>query len=151
MHIALETCIYRVSNVGPHFINCVVDCQNYGPNWSLYHDIERSVAPKLSVFVTASIVASCILLRPVHWACSWIVSRHTLMMSRHKLYSVVLFLLREECLRSRHKTCLHPTSHVLVLLEFVTKNNCFSVFQLCRYRVSLSSQQFLSRQETLWS
>ena len=53
-HIALEVCIYRVSNVGLYFINCVVDPQNYGPNWSLCRDIKRSIATKLSVFVVAS-------------------------------------------------------------------------------------------------
>ena len=58
-HIALEACIYRLSNVGPHFINCVVDPQNSGPNWSLCRDIERFVATELSVFVTTSVVASC--------------------------------------------------------------------------------------------
>ena len=36
-------CIYKLSNVGPHFINCVVDPQNYGPNWSLCRNIKRSV------------------------------------------------------------------------------------------------------------
>ena len=65
MHIAIEVCIYRLSNVGSHFINCVVDSQNSGPNWSLCRDIERSVATELSVFVAASVVASCILSRPV--------------------------------------------------------------------------------------
>ena len=69
-HIALEACIYRLSNVGPHFINCIVDSHNSGPNWSLCRDIERSVTTKLSVFVAASVVASCIMLRPVLWACS---------------------------------------------------------------------------------
>ena len=55
--------------------------QNSGPNWFLYRDIERSVLTELSVFVAASVVASCVLLQPVLWACSWIVSRHTLIMS----------------------------------------------------------------------
>ena len=64
-HIALEVCIYRLFNVGPHFINYVVDPQNFGLNWSLCSDIKRSVATELSVFVTASIVASCFLSRPV--------------------------------------------------------------------------------------
>ena len=64
-HIALETSIYRLSNVGLHFINCVVDPQNYGPKWSLCRDIESSVVTELSVFVAASIVAYCFLSRPV--------------------------------------------------------------------------------------
>ena len=50
-HIALEVCVYRLSNIGPHFINCIVDPQNYGPNWSLCRDIESSVTIELSVFV----------------------------------------------------------------------------------------------------
>ena len=64
-HIALEASIYRHSNVGLHFINCVVDPQNSGPNWSLCRDIESSIATELSVFVAASVVASCFLSRPV--------------------------------------------------------------------------------------
>ena len=60
-HIALEACIYMFSNVEPHLINCVMDSQNYVPNWSLCRDIERSVATELSVFVAASVVASCIM------------------------------------------------------------------------------------------
>ena len=59
MPIALEACIYRLSNVEPHFINCVVDPQNFDPNWSLCRDIERFVATELSVFVASSVVASC--------------------------------------------------------------------------------------------
>ena len=114
-----KMCIYRLFNVRPHFINCVVDSQNSSPNWSLCRDIKRFVVIALSVFVTVSVVASCILSRPILWACSWIVSQHTLIMSRHNLYSAVLFLLRQECLVSRHQTCLHSASHVLVLLEFV--------------------------------
>ena len=50
-HSSLGAYIYRISNVGPHFINCIVDPQNYGPNWSLYHDIERYFATEFSVFV----------------------------------------------------------------------------------------------------
>ena len=42
-HIALEACIYRLSNVEPHFINCVVDPQNSCPNWSFCRDIKRSI------------------------------------------------------------------------------------------------------------
>ena len=57
-HIALEACIYRLSNVRPHFINCVVDSENSGPNWSLCHDIESSIGTKISVFVAASVAAS---------------------------------------------------------------------------------------------
>ena len=64
-HIALEDCIYRVSNVEPHFINCVVDSPNSGPNWFLCHDIERFVATKLSIFVVASVIASCVMSQPV--------------------------------------------------------------------------------------
>ena len=55
----LEVCIYRLSNVGPHFINCVVDPQNSGPNWSLCREVESSITTELSVFVVASVVASC--------------------------------------------------------------------------------------------
>ena len=80
-HIALKVCIYRLSNVGLHFINFVVDPQNSGPNWSLCHEIKRSIATELSVFVATSVVASCFLSRPVIWACSWTVLRHTLIMS----------------------------------------------------------------------
>ena len=64
-HIALEASIYRLSNVGLHFINCAVDPQNSSLNWSLCHDIESFVATELSVFVAASIVAFCFLSRPV--------------------------------------------------------------------------------------
>ena len=64
-HIALEVCIYKISNVRPHFINCVVDPQNYGPNWSLCRDIKRSVVTELLVFIAASVVASCFLSRPI--------------------------------------------------------------------------------------
>ena len=60
-HIALEAYIYRLSNVRLHFINCIVDPQNYGTNWSLCHDIESSITTELSVFVAASVVASCFL------------------------------------------------------------------------------------------
>ena len=51
MHSALDASIYRLSNVRPHFNNCIVDPQNYGPNWSLYRDIESSIAIEFSVFV----------------------------------------------------------------------------------------------------
>ena len=61
VHIALEACFYRLSNVRPHFINCIMDPQNYGPNWSLCSNIERSVVTELLVFVVASVVASCFL------------------------------------------------------------------------------------------
>ena len=57
-HIALEACIYRLSTVGPHFINCIVDPQNSGPIWSLCHDIESSVATEPPVFVASSVIAS---------------------------------------------------------------------------------------------
>ena len=50
-HNALDVSIYRLSNVGSHFNNCVVDPQNSSPNWSLYRDIESSVATEFSVFV----------------------------------------------------------------------------------------------------
>ena len=36
---------------------------------------------------------------------------------------------------SQHQTCLHPASHVLVLLEFVATNNCFLAWKLCRDKV----------------
>ena len=39
--------------------------QNSGPNLFLYHDIERFVAAELSIFVVASVVASCVLSRLV--------------------------------------------------------------------------------------
>ena len=51
-HSALDESIYRLSNVGPHFNNCVVDPQNSNPNWSLCHDIKSSIATEFSVFVT---------------------------------------------------------------------------------------------------
>ena len=57
-HIALEARIYRLSTVGPHFINCIVDPQNYGPNWSLCRKIESSVATEPPVFVASSVLAS---------------------------------------------------------------------------------------------
>ena len=38
-HSALDASIYRLSSVGSFFNNCIVDSKNYGPNWSLYHDI----------------------------------------------------------------------------------------------------------------
>ena len=50
-HSALDVSIYRLSNVGPHFNNCVVDPQNFGPNWSLCRDIESFVVTEFSVFV----------------------------------------------------------------------------------------------------
>ena len=58
-YIALKACIYRLSNVGPHFINCIVDPENSGPNWSLCRDIESSITIELPVFVASSIAASC--------------------------------------------------------------------------------------------
>ena len=64
-HIALEACIYRLSNVEPHFINCIVDPQNYDSNRSLCRDIERFVAIELSVFIVVFVVASCFLSRLV--------------------------------------------------------------------------------------
>ena len=57
-HIALEACIYRLSNVGPHFINCIMDPQNSSLNWSLCRDIEIYVATEPSVFVASSVLAS---------------------------------------------------------------------------------------------
>ena len=57
-HIALEACIYKLFNVGPHFINCIVDPQNSGPNWSLCRDIESSVMTEPPFFVAFSVVAS---------------------------------------------------------------------------------------------
>ena len=51
-HNALNASIYRLSNVGLHFNNCVVDPQNYGPNWMLYCvDIKHYVVTEFSVFV----------------------------------------------------------------------------------------------------
>ena len=50
-HSALDASIYRLSNVGPHFINYVVDPQNSNPNWSFCRDIESSVAIEFLVFV----------------------------------------------------------------------------------------------------
>ena len=47
----LDASIYRLPNVGPHFINCIVDPQNSSPNWSLSWDIEISIATEFSVFV----------------------------------------------------------------------------------------------------
>ena len=48
--LPIEASIYRLSNVGPYFINCVVDPQNSGPNRSLCPDIESSVAIESLVF-----------------------------------------------------------------------------------------------------
>ena len=65
MHSALDTSIYKISNVGQHFINYVVDPQNSGLNWSLCSDIESFVAIEFSVFVNGlyhsmqSSVATC--------------------------------------------------------------------------------------------
>ena len=50
VHSALDVSIYRLPNVGPHFINYVVDPKNYDPNWSLCHDIESSITIEFSVF-----------------------------------------------------------------------------------------------------
>ena len=50
-HSALDASIYRLSNVRLHFNNCVVDPQNFGPNWSLCRDIESSVVTEFLVFV----------------------------------------------------------------------------------------------------
>ena len=125
-----------------------MDSQNYGPNWSICRDIERSVASEPSVFVATSVVASCIMSRPVLLACSWIVSRHTLMISQHKLYSAVLFLSRQECLRSRHTIGLHPASHVLVLLEFVATQFFLSLQTIAFQPVNSIVTEFsLSRQD----
>ena len=57
-HIALKACIYKLSTIGPHFIDYIVDPQNFGPIWSLYHDIESFVATEPPVFVASSVVAS---------------------------------------------------------------------------------------------
>ena len=57
--------IYILPNVGPHFINCVVDPQNSGPNWSLCRDLESFDATDFSVFVVVlcrsmqSSIATC--------------------------------------------------------------------------------------------
>ena len=125
-----------------------MDSQNSGPNWSLCRDIERSVVIELSFFVVPSIVASCIMSRPILRACSWIVSRHTLMMSRHKLYLAVLFLSRQKCLRSRHITYLHPASHVLILLDFVV-TQIFLLQQIIYFQPlkSITTEISLSRQD----
>ena len=62
---ALDASIYRLPNVGPHFINCVVDPQNSSLNWSLCRDIVSFVATEFSVFVVGlcrimqSSVATC--------------------------------------------------------------------------------------------
>ena len=64
-HSALDASIYRLPNVWPHFINCVVDPQNYGPNWSVFQNIESYVTTEFSVFVAdlccsmQSSVATC--------------------------------------------------------------------------------------------
>ena len=50
-HSAIDASIYSLPIIGQHFINCVVDPQNSGPNWSLCRDIESSVATEFSVFV----------------------------------------------------------------------------------------------------
>ena len=52
MHSAQDASIYRLTNVGLHFINCVVDPQNFGPNWSLCCEIECSVATEFPVFIS---------------------------------------------------------------------------------------------------
>ena len=57
-HIALEVCIYKLSTIGPHFIDYIVNPQNLGPIWSLYRDIESFVATEPLVFVASSVVAS---------------------------------------------------------------------------------------------
>ena len=51
VHNALDASIYRLSNVGPHFNNCVVDPKNYGPNWMLCRNIKHSIPTEISVFV----------------------------------------------------------------------------------------------------
>ena len=53
VHSALDASIYRLDNVGPHFINYFVDPQNSGLNWSRYHDIESSVTTEFSVFFSS--------------------------------------------------------------------------------------------------
>ena len=42
-HSALDASIYKISNVGPHFNNYVVDPQNSFPNWSICCDIKSYV------------------------------------------------------------------------------------------------------------
>ena len=64
-HSALDASIYRLSNVGLHFNNCVMDPHNSCPNWSLCRDIKSSVVIEFSVFVVGlchsmqSSVATC--------------------------------------------------------------------------------------------
>ena len=64
-HSALDASIYRLPNVRLHFINYVVDNQNFGLNWSLCHDLESYVATEFSVFVVGlcrsmqSSIATC--------------------------------------------------------------------------------------------
>ena len=58
LHIALEARIYRLSIVGPHFINCIVDPKNSCLNWCLCRDIESYVATEPLVFVASSVIAS---------------------------------------------------------------------------------------------
>ena len=116
-HSALDASIYRLSNVGPHFINCVVDPQNSGPNWSLCRDIQSSIATKFLVFVTGlcrsmqSFVTTCSLSSLLDSITTDFDNVAT------KFCVAILFLSQQECLVWRQQTCLKPASHVLLLLE----------------------------------
>ena len=79
VHNALDGSIYRLSNVVPHFNNCVMDPQKSCPNQSLYRNIESYIPMQFSV-------------QTYSLGFSWILSRQNLIMSRHNFDAVVLFL-----------------------------------------------------------
>ena len=118
--------------------------QNSGLNWSLCSDIKRSVATELLVFVAASVVASCFLSRSVLWVCSLIVLRHTLIVSRHKFYSTVLFFHDRNALC--HDTKLVCNQLLMSLFFWSLSRHNF----LCRDKHLLFSLSTLSQQSFLY-
>ena len=112
VHNALDASIYRLPNVEPHFINCVVDPKNSSLNWSLCHDIESSIATEFSVFfaglcrsiqyfVATKFLCSSLVFFTIEFFCS------SLVFVAIGMYWVT------------HQTCLQLASHVLLLLESV--------------------------------
>ena len=145
-HIALEASIYRLSNVGLHFINCVVDPQNSCPNWYLCRDIESSIETELLVLVAGlcrsmqSFVATCSLssfLNSITTDFDNVVTKFwcsSFVLVATRMYCVAtpnLFASSFSC-PSAFRVC-----HDIIFL--MRQTFTFSACQLCHDRVSLSA------------
>ena len=145
-HIALEASIYILSNVGPRFINCVVDPQNSGLNWSLFRDIESSVATEFLVFVAGlcrsmqSYVATCSLRSFLDSVAIDIEN----VMKEFWCSNLVLVAIGMPCvaipnLFATSFSCPSPSGICRDIIFLVTtKIFLFSLSKLCRDRISLS-------------